>query len=102
MAKLPQVALKQLETFVNMVKADPSVLGDPELLFFKEFIESYGGKVPEFKQKPSSEGSSPTEESEKKPTGGATGSSEESAADEGIESEESDIELDTSGVIEGK
>lgn len=100
MAKLPQAAVKQLQAFVNMVKADPSILSDPDLSFFKEFLESYGGKVPEFKPKPSSEGSSPSEESAQKPTGGTTGSSEESAADEGIESEESDIELDTSGVIE--
>ena len=41
-----------------------------------------------------------TGESAQKPAGGTTGSSEESAADEGIESEESDIELDTTGVIE--
>lgn len=102
MAKLPQIAIKQLETFVNMVKSDPSILSDPALSFFKEFVESYGGKVPEFKPKPSSEGSSPSEESAQKPTGGTTGSSEESAADEGIESEESDVELDTSGVIEGE
>lgn len=100
MAKLPKAAVKQLEVFVDMVKADPSVLGDPDLAFFKEFIESYGGRVPEFTPKPLSEGSSPSEESEQKPAGGNTGGSEESAADEGIESEESDVELDTSGVIE--
>lgn len=86
---LPPEALSQLKTFLTLVKQTPQLLHAPELSFFKDFVESFGGVIPP----PScSKGpSKPAEPEEKK-----------SASQEDLpeSEEESDVELDNSGVIE--
>ncbi|EUD68398.1 suppressor-tumorigenicity protein 13 [Plasmodium inui San Antonio 1] len=42
-------ALEELKHFVSLCKQDPAILQKPEFSFFKEFIESCGGKVPKDK-----------------------------------------------------
>ena len=86
---LPQESLEQLKMFLNLVKQTPQLLHTPDLLFFKEFIESFGGVIPP----PScSKGTSKPPEPETKP----------SAPPEDLKvssDEESDVELDNTGVI---
>ncbi|CAA2995305.1 FAM10 family At4g22670-like [Olea europaea subsp. europaea] len=36
----------QLKQFVDQCKADPSILSDPFFSFFREYVESLGGKIP--------------------------------------------------------
>lgn len=38
--------LKELKLFTEAVTANPSILNNPELSFFKDFIESFGGSLP--------------------------------------------------------
>lgn len=74
---------------------NPSLLHNPQLSFIKDLIEHYGGKVPEAK----SNGTADTKtEFESKPAEPQSGSepASEPASDE---SEESDLELDMTGVI---
>lgn len=88
-AALPKEAIAQLKLFIHMVKSKPELLHTPDLKFFKDFIESFGGRVPE----------APAPKPSSKPSGEAHPESKpEPAADE-PESEESDIELDNSGVV---
>jgi suppressor of tumorigenicity protein 13 len=91
MSKSPftKAHLAQLNGFIDLCKKDPKILLDPELAFFKNYIESLGGKVPTtlFETgagSPETSRPEPTEEKEPEPE---------------VESEESDIELDNSGVI---
>lgn len=80
-----------LKTFVQQCMNDPSFLHDPKLSFIKELIEHYGGKIPEAK----ANGSSDTKtEFKSKP---AEPQFEPELKNE--ESEESDLELDMTGVI---
>jgi suppressor of tumorigenicity protein 13 len=97
MSKTPFTAahISQLSGFINLCKDDPKILHNPELAFFKNYIESLGGKIPA--TLPETDFESPeadipeprkAKESEAKP---------EPAVE--VESEESDIELDNSGII---
>lgn len=88
---LPLEALNQLKTFVKLVKETPQLLHTPELSFFKEFVESFGGVIPPASC--SREPNKPPQPEEKKPP--ASENIEESS------SEESDVELDITGVIGG-
>lgn len=82
---------QQLKTFAQLCINDPSLLYDPKLSFIKDLIEHYGGKVPEAK----ANGSSNTKtEFESKPVEPEPGSEPVNE-----ESEESDLELDMTGVI---
>ncbi|XP_046665366.1 putative protein FAM10A4 [Homalodisca vitripennis] len=93
MAALPKEAIAQLKVFIHLVKTNPELLHTPDLKFFKDFLESYGGKVPEVSSQSQSQSqSSPS----KKPTPAP----EPKPPTPEPESEESDIELDNSGVIE--
>ncbi|KAJ7952458.1 TPR repeat-containing thioredoxin TDX [Quillaja saponaria] len=38
--------LNQLKHFVEQCKSDPSILSDPSISFFREYLESLGAKVP--------------------------------------------------------
>lgn len=91
---LPAQAVMQLKMFISLVKANPDILHNPSLSFFKDFIESFGGKIPspskDFKNQPPPTSSSASSGDAKK--------SEETPVEP--ESEESDLELDNSGVIE--
>lgn len=88
MASLPKEAISQLKVFVHLVKSKPELLLLPDLKFFKDYIESFGGKVPEVST-PSSPQAEPKTESKPEPPPPAAEP----------ESEESDIELDNTGVI---
>ncbi|KAG8283748.1 hypothetical protein J6590_011118 [Homalodisca vitripennis] len=93
MAALPKEAIAQLKVFIHLVKTNPELLHTPDLKFFKDFLESYGGKVPEVSSQSQSQSqSSPS----KKPTPAP----EPKPPTPEPESEESDIELDNSGVID--
>ncbi|XP_075234889.1 putative protein FAM10A4 [Lycorma delicatula] len=92
--EIPPEALAQLKIFITLCKQNPQILYSPQLAFFKEFVESLGGKIPSSPKtshasaKPAADGESLKNESSK-PTG-----------EPEIDSEESDVELDTTGVIE--
>lgn len=76
-------SLAQLMAFVEHCKNKPDILNIPELKFFKEFIEGFGGVIPEIKEMPKE---TKTPEKEPEPE---------------IESDtESDLELDMTGCIE--
>lgn len=76
--------LIELKFFTEMCIKDPEVLNLPELSFMKDFVKHFGGTVPESRK------------NEKKPE-------EFKASEPEIESEpeneDSDIELDMTGVI---
>lgn len=75
-------ALEKLKQFIDVCKANPDILILPDLNFFKEYIESLGGKIPA------------------KKTAEAHPSQPEEVSPD-VESEpESDLELDTEGCVE--
>lgn len=90
MSGLTAEALNKLQLFLGAVKKNPDLFYLPELSFFKDFVESYGGTVPPqskaSREMPKTEPTSQPEQS--------------SAAPEEEESEESDLELDNTGVLE--
>lgn len=83
--------LKQLQAFIEVCRLKPDILHMDEFKFFKDYIESLGGKVPAAssgpKRVPNPEPKTtvPPPEPESKPA-------EESE-------EESDVEIDNEGVI---
>lgn len=95
MAPINKEQLAQLKQFVDLCKENPALLYMPELNFFKEYIESLGANIPKMPNKmteePKSEQSEEPKETEEIPI---------PSTPEKSESEESDIELDNSGVIE--
>lgn len=93
MPKLPEEHVAQLRMFTDLIKEDPSILNTPELKFFKEFIESLGGKVPTGSK------SSPTREFPKQQERPKPSAPEPKDVDDEEELVESDIELDNEGVI---
>lgn len=89
---IPQQQLLQLKAFISVLQAKPDILHTPELSFFKEYLESLGATLPPKPEKPDDGGAK--EESEEAPKAAAEPEQVEP------ESEESDVELDMSGVIE--
>jgi suppressor of tumorigenicity protein 13 len=95
MPKLPFTAahLTQLNGFIDLCKNDPKILLSPELAFFKNYIESLGGKIPATLSETDFESPKadiPEPRKAKEP---------EAQPEPEVESEESDIELDNSGII---
>lgn len=88
--KLPEKQLTELRAFITLLKSQPSMLHQPELLFFKEFIESLGGIVPQAEK---------TEKPKPPASQECPKSSPKSPENEEPETVESDIELDQSGVV---
>lgn len=82
-------AVVQLKAFISLVRKTPQILHTPQLAFFKEFIESFGGVVPPFSEKPEST-ETPFSESTK---------SEPKVEEPEVEEVESDVEIDNTGVI---
>jgi len=82
---------QQLKVFAQQCMNDASLLHDPKLSFIKDLIEHYGGKIPEAK---ANDSSNIKTEFENKPAQPQSESKPESE-----ESEESDLELDMTGVI---
>jgi len=89
--QLPKEHLQQLAAFIKMCRANPSLLHLDELAFFREYIESLGGKIPPKSSCP--QGDVPRPEEPKQAHVPEPDSME-------VESEESDVELDMTGVIE--
>ena len=77
--------LIQLRSFIELCNKQPSIINNPELSFFKNFIEKLGGKVPK-----SDKDDEDTSESFDRESRFETPDPE---------SEESDLELDMTGVI---
>ena len=95
MSKLPFSAthLSQLKGFIDFCRNDPKILQSPELAFFKNYIESLGGRIPATVSETNFESpktDEPEARKEKEP---------ETKQEPEVESEESDIELDSSGII---
>jgi suppressor of tumorigenicity protein 13 len=96
MAKIPPQHVSQLKVFTDLLKADPSLLHSPELSFFKDYIESLGGKVPPAQKAPPSwdvpktEIPTPPKSSQPEP---------DVVGEQGEELIESDVEFDNTGVI---
>lgn len=88
--RFPDKQLTELRAFVTLLKSQPSVLHQPELLFFKEFVESLGGIIPPLTPKSEFSKACPAHESHTIP---------QAASDEEQDIDESDVELDQSGVI---
>nr|CAI5849693.1 unnamed protein product [Callosobruchus analis] len=82
-------ALVQLKQFIDICKSTPAILHLPELRFFREYIESLGGKIPDPPRMSADPKVEVPEESTAKP------------AEEPVESDtESELELDMSGCVE--
>ena len=47
--KFPEKQLTELRAFVTLIKSQPEILHQPELEFFKSYIESIGGVIPAVK-----------------------------------------------------
>lgn len=82
---------QQLKMFVQQCMNDPSLLYDPKLSFIKDLIEHYGGKIPDAKANSSSDIKTEFESKSAEP--------QFESEPESAESEESDLELDMTGVI---
>ncbi|EGI64210.1 Hsc70-interacting protein [Acromyrmex echinatior] len=83
---------QQLKLFAQQCMSNASLLHDPKLSCIKDLIEHYGGKVPEAKANDSSDTKTEFENKPEQP--------QFESAPESEESEESDLELDMTGVIE--
>lgn len=84
---LPPESVAQLKAFISLVRKTPQILHTPQLAFFKEFIESFGGAVPFTSEQPESS-EQPTETPKSEPK-----------VEEPEEDIESDVEIDNTGVI---
>lgn len=80
---------QELKSLARQCMDEPSLLYDPKLSFIKELIEFFGGKIPLTKANGSSDEKC---EFQSKPE-------EPEQPESEPESEESDLELDMSGVI---
>jgi suppressor of tumorigenicity protein 13 len=85
--------LNQLKQFVEHCKSDPSILTDPSLSFFREYIESLGAQLPPsaYEHADSKSESFVVEESDEDMDGGKGNADDEVEEDEIVES---DVELE--------
>lgn len=88
--KFPDKQLTELRAFVSLIKAQPSILSQPELQFFKDYLESIGGVIPTADRPKCC----PMDHGEHKSETRTTPPKEEEP-----ELVESDVELDVTGVI---
>jgi len=47
---LPDEEVAKLKKFVSVLQANPELLWEPKLAFFKDFLESLGATLPKKKQ----------------------------------------------------
>ena len=90
---LPKSAVDQLRGFISLCKANPSIIHNEELAFFKDYLLSMGASLP---PEPTSKQSS---EKKPEPAAAAPKEEEQEPTEVEVESEESDVELDMDGVI---
>jgi suppressor of tumorigenicity protein 13 len=86
--------LMLLKQFIDMCKNRPEILHMPELTFFKDYVETLGGKIPPLATPPPHQEKAETPkpaEPEQKPT---------TVEPESDSEPESDLELDMTGVVE--
>ena len=76
--------LGQLQAFVELIQKQPSFLHHPDLAFFKSYLAKLGAKIPSQEKATEDSNESAEKEPEYEPA---------------PESEESDLELDMTGVI---
>lgn len=95
MAPFSKEQLDELKAFIDFCKANPEMLLTPELSFFKDYLEGLGANLPKEPNTPKEE-EKPKEESKEEEMPAEPPNVEEVVEEE----EESDIELDISGVIE--
>ncbi|KAI8510525.1 Hsc70-interacting protein [Branchiostoma belcheri] len=89
--------IAQLQAFVQLCRANPGVLHDPQLQFFKNWMESMGATIP-----PAPTSQTGTTQDSPPPTGSASKPPPPPEPEpEEEESEESDLDIDMEGVIEG-
>lgn len=82
--KLDKDSLEKLKSFVDICRKQPEILHQPELAFFRKFVESLGGTIPEAPRKPTQ----------------TQAQTEPTTTPEMADSEpESDLELDNEGCI---
>lgn len=84
--------VEKLKRFIEFCKLESDILHSPELQFFREYIESLGGKIPPLKpkmNKPQSANPAPESKNE-----------ESEVKEENSSDVESDLELDMTGCVE--
>lgn len=82
--------LAPLKVFTDLCMKNPQLLHLPDLTFVKEFIENFGGTVPKTKEDETPKTKIPTEPTTNEP---------ENLDNSDPESDESDLELDLTGVV---
>lgn len=95
MSNMQKEQLHQLEAFVEFCRKKPEVLHTPELSFFRHYLESLGAKIP-----PAPRPESPPKAKEAEEVNMDEASTPEEPEPATPESEESEVELDNSGVVE--
>ena len=94
MSNLPKAQVEQLQVFITLLQAQPAILHDPALSFFRDYLVSMGAKLPSPPPEEKEPSKSPEPETipRKEP--------EEMEQEEVVESDpESEVELDMTGVI---
>ena len=88
--KFPEKQLMELRAFIVLVKSQPEVLFQPEMEFFKNYLESIGGVLPTVET---------ADEPKSCPFAGKPEDDSAKEHQEEPEFVESDVELDLSGVV---
>jgi hypothetical protein len=89
MASIPKEQIEQLQAFTELLRLNPAILHTPDLKFFKDYIESLGGRIPEHRSSPS----------HGKPKDQKTETPKPEPDLDGEDLVESDVEYDNEGVI---
>ncbi|KAG6399238.1 hypothetical protein SASPL_140714 [Salvia splendens] len=90
--------VKQLKQFIEQCKANPSILSDPSLSFFRDYVESLGGEIPSSAR--ASEAKSHVAHDSDEDMDNTEYERQPPQEEEEPEIVESDIELDDSDVVE--
>ncbi|KAG6384057.1 hypothetical protein SASPL_156145 [Salvia splendens] len=90
--------VKQLKQFIEQCKANPSILSDPSLSFFRDYVESLGGEIPSSAR--ASEAKSHVAHDSDEDMDNTEYETQPPQEEEEPEIVESDIELDDSDVVE--
>ncbi len=95
MSFMPESEIEKLRQFIRAVDANPKLLWEPKLAFFREYLLKMGAKVPE-KEEPKKQEEEDRPKQEEPPKKEAE---PEPMIEEEEEEMESDVELDMEGVI---
>lgn len=97
---LNEAQLKQLQGFISLIKVNPQFLHHDELSFFRSYLESLGAQIPE-PTKPTTDMNDPNPPATETEPESVPKEPEDAKPTEPVpeESEESDVELDNTGVI---